>query len=379
MLRKATKLSTAILSLSILLGALASPTTGFAAAASATATQAKKSGDFTQAIAERNSKGQLVIHWKTNADLGPAKVYWSTSPDNIEKNGKLLAATYTRYGGHVAVDPKPGARIYFLIKGGNGATITASERHVDLEGAANFRDLGGYTTTDGRTVKWGKLFRADAIGRLTDADQKKLQSMGLTTDVDYRTDAEVKSLPDPVINGVNYVRTDEGNPGSNTDFGTILASGLMKDKESAVQMMIQGNKSMVDNPKFYVQLMALLNDPANMALVQHCTAGKDRTGLGSAIILLTLGVDEKTVMSDYLLSNVYNAANNQKSIDALKTQVQDNNVIEAVTALMGVQKEFLQASLDEMKAKYGSIDKFIEDGLGVSKQERAKLKAMYTE
>ncbi|MEF2967843.1 tyrosine-protein phosphatase [Paenibacillus sp. M1] len=146
-----------------------------------------------------------------------------------------------------------------------------------------------------------------------------------------------------------------------------------------MQMMAGFNKQMVDSPKFYVQLMELLNDPDNMALVQHCTAGKDRTGLGSAIILLALGVDEQTVMEDYLASNVYRAEANQKSIEALKGQIQDEDTLAAFTALMGVQKEFLQAALDEMKAKYGSIDGFLEQGLGITKQERAKLKAMYTE
>ena len=84
-------------------------------------------------------------------------------------------------------------------------------------------------------------------------------------------------------------------------------------------------------------------------------------------------------MNDYLLSNVYRAEANKKTIDALKTQVQDENVIAAITALMGVQKEFLQGALDEMKDKYGSIDNFLEKGLGITKEERAKLKAMYTE
>lgn len=84
-------------------------------------------------------------------------------------------------------------------------------------------------------------------------------------------------------------------------------------------------------------------------------------------------------MNDYLLSNFYRADANKATIDALKKQIPDENVIAAMTALMGVQKEFLQAAIDEMKAKYGSIDAFIEKGLGVTKEERAKLKAMYLE
>ncbi|WP_127531783.1 tyrosine-protein phosphatase [Paenibacillus kobensis] len=372
------KVSAAVLSASILLGAVA-PMTGFAASAAQTAVQVKKTGQFTAASVERNAKGQMVIRWKANADLGAAKVYWSTSPDNIEKNGKLLAATYTSFNGYITADPKPNSRVYFLIKGGNGATITTAERKVNLQGAFNFRDLGGFKTTDGKSVKWGKLFRGEELGHLTASDQKYIQAMGIRTNVDYRTDAEVNALPDLVIKGINNVRTDEGNAGSTADLKTMIASGVLKDEQSAVAMMAGFNKQMVDQPKFYVQLMELLNDPNNIGLVQHCTAGKDRTGLGSAIILLTLGVDEKTVMEDYLASNVYRAEANKKTIEGLKTQIKDENTIAAFTALMGVQKEFLQAAFDEMKAKYGSIDAFLEKGLGITKQERAKLKAMYTE
>jgi protein-tyrosine phosphatase len=269
--------------------------------------------------------------------------------------------------------------LYFYIKTSSGATITVAERKVNLQGAFNFRDLGGYKTTDGKTVKWGKLFRGEELGHLTDADIKTVQSMGIKSNVDYRTDAEVNAMPDPIIPGIKNIRTDAGNAGSTADLNSMIASGMMKDEASAVAMMAGFNKQMVDSPKFYVQLMELLNDPNNIGLLQHCTAGKDRTGLGSAIILLALGVDEKTVMDDYLLSNVYRAEANKKAVDAVRAQVKDENVVAAISAMMGVQKEFLQAAIDEMKNKYGSIDAFLEKGLGITKQERAKLKAMYTE
>ncbi|SET14689.1 tyrosine-protein phosphatase [Paenibacillus sp. NFR01] len=371
------KVSIALLSVSIVFGA-AVQSSVFAAPAAASS-QVKKVGQFTAASVERNAANQLIIRWKSSADLGAVKIYWSTSPDNIEKTGKLLTMTHSSYNGYVAADPKPDARVYFLIKSAGGAKITTAERKVNLQGAYNFRDLGGYKTTDGKTVKWGKLYRAEELGRLTASDLSYIQAMGIKTNVDYRTDAEVAALADPVLKGMEYVRTDAGNAGSAADLNAMIASGLMKDEASAVAMMAGFNKQMVDAPKFYIQLMELLNDPSHMALVQHCTAGKDRTGLGSAIILLTLGVDEETVMNDYLLSNVYRAEANKAAIAALKTKIQDENVVAAVTAMMGVQKEFLQAALDEMKAKYGSIDGFLEKGLGITKQERAKLKAMYTE
>ncbi|SEO83534.1 tyrosine-protein phosphatase [Paenibacillus sp. OV219] len=372
---KGFKATTAVLGAVLALSVI----TSSVSAAAAAPVLSKKAGQFVSASVERNAKGSIVINWKTDANLGAAKIYWSTSPDNIEKNGKLLAQTYTSFGGFVTPDPKPGYRVYFAVKGGNGAVITAAERKVNLQGAFNFRDLGGYKTTDGKTVKWGKLYRGEELGHLTAQDLEYVKRMNIKTDVDYRTDAEVNAMKDPVVAGMKYVRTDEGNPGSTADLNTMIKSGVLKDEASAVQMLAGFNKQMVNAPKFYVQLMELLNDPSNMALIQHCTAGKDRTGLGSAIILLTLGVDEQTVMNDYLLSNFYRADANKATIEALKKQIPDENVIKAMSALMGVQKEFLQAALDEMKAKYGSIDAFIEKGLGVTKEERAKLKAMYLE
>lgn len=362
---------------SLVLGVVAAPAASFAAPVAAT--QKKVQGVFTQASVERTADGKLKIHWNSNVDLGAAKILYSTSPDNIAKNGKQLKRINASYNGYVTSDPKPGSRLYFYIKTSNGATITVAERKVNLQGAFNFRDLGGYKTTDGKTVKWGKLFRGEELGHLTDADIKIVQSMGIKSNVDYRTDAEVKAMPDPIIPGIKNIRTDEGNAGSTADLMSMIASGQMKDAATAVQMMAGFNKQMVDSPKFYVQLMELLNDPNNIGLLQHCTAGKDRTGLGSAIILLTLGVDEKTVMDDYLLSNVYRAEANKKAVDAVRAQVKDENVVAAISTMMGVQKEFLQAAIDEMKNKYGSIDAFLEKGLGITKEERAKLKNMYTE
>lgn len=375
---KVTKVFAAtVVATSLLIGAAAVPPASFTA--SAAISQNKVQGLFTQASVERLADGKLKLHWNSNVDLGAAKILWSTSPDNIEKNGKQLKRINANYNGYITEDPKPGSRVYFYIKTSSGAAVTVAERKVNLKGAFNFRDLGGYKTTDGKTVKWGKLFRGEELGNLTAADIKTIQEMGLKTVVDYRTDAEVNAKPDPVIPGIQNIRTDSGNAGSAADMNAMVASGMMKDEATAVQMLAGFNKQMVDDPKFYVQLMELLNDPANIGLVQHCTAGKDRTGLGSAIILLALGVDEKTVMEDYLLSNVYRKEANEATIAALKTQIQDENVVAAITVLLGVQKEFLQAALDEMKAKYGSIDNFLEKGLGITKEERAKLKEMYTE
>lgn len=339
-------------------------------------------GKFTEASAVYQ-EGQYIIRWQANQDLGAAKVYWSTSPVNIEKTGQVIAHTYSRFHGITVKDPAPGQRVYFLIKGGNGATKVTAERAVKLEGIVNFRDLGGYETTDGRHVKWGTLFRSGELAGLTDQGKQQIQQLGLKTIVDFRTDSEVAAKPDPQITGAAPIRLpafkEQANSSNGADLNSLIAKGDFSVLGKPGEMLIKTNKDLIKSPDAYVKMMKLLGDPKNASLVQHCTAGKDRAGLGSAIILLTLGVDEDTVMQDYMLSNVYRAEANQKTMDMMSKVIQDKEALKSFQALMEVRESYLQAALDTIKQEYGSIDGFIEQGLGITKEQRSKLQSMYLE
>lgn len=363
---------------------LAAPVPGYAASLSPAATlssstTALKQGDFTNASVERNSDGTLTIRWAASQDLGSAKIYWSTSPDG---EWKELARTYIRYNGHAAKDPKPGSRVYFKIKGGNGASIVTAERKLPLQGATNFRDLGGYKTSDGHTVKWGKLFRSDELAGLTKEDAVYLQTAGLKTIVDFRTDAEVKSKPDPTLTGVNYLHIPAfKESGSGTDLSSLIGSGSLDQLGEPGDMLVQANRQMVQSPEAFKEMFNLILDPAQTGLVQHCTAGKDRTGFGSALILLALGVPKETVVEDFLLSNVYREAYNKAAVESIVSQMQltDEKTIEVFKALMDVRREYIEAAFDEMQKSYGSIDGFLEKGLGLTAEKREQLKKLYLE
>ncbi|MFB9326807.1 tyrosine-protein phosphatase [Paenibacillus aurantiacus] len=380
MMRKAVLLSAAI-AISV------TPAAAFAAGKTAAApgTQsvqaAAKQGAFTDASVVRKTDGSLLIRWSADADLGAAKVYWSTIP---EGGWKELAKTYVRFNGFVAADPSPGSPVYFKIKGANGTSIVTAERKLPLKGVTNFRDLGGYRTTDGHTVKWGKLFRADEMAGLTVADIAYLQKLGLKTNVDYRTSSEVKAKPDPVIAGVTYVSNPafkETTGSSGTDIFSLISSGHLDQLGEPGDILIQANRQMVQSPEAYKALFELLLDPANQALVQHCTAGKDRTGFGSALILLALGVPKETVVEDFLLSNTYREAYNKAAVDGIVKQLKltDEKTIEVFKALMDVRPEYIEAAFDEMEKTYGSVDGFLEKGIGLTAENRAQLKKMYLE
>ncbi|KGL38143.1 protein tyrosine phosphatase [Listeria newyorkensis] len=251
---------------------------------------------------------------------------------------------------------------------------------IKLDGAVNIRDLGGYKTTDGKTVKPHKLIRAAELANLSKNDIKKLTSTySLAEIIDFRTNSEVKAKPDPVIKNVDYIHDSiMKDNGSSTSAQDMMASLAKMDNPE--QFLISANKSFVtdqqsiDGYKLFFQ--ELLNNKEG-AVLWHCTAGKDRTGFGTALVLAALGVDQKTIMNDYLLSNKYRATENQKTIDALAKQTDNPKILSGMKAILDVRPAYLNAAFDEINAKYGSTDAFLKQGLGLTDKDIKKLKKTY--
>lgn len=251
---------------------------------------------------------------------------------------------------------------------------------IKLEGAVNIRDLGGYKTTDGKTVKPYKLIRAAELANLSESDIKKLTSTyGLAEIIDFRTNSEAKAKPDPTIKNVSYVHDSiMKDNGSSTSTQDMIASFAKMDNPE--QFLISANKSFVTDQQsldgyklFFQQLL----ENKKGSVLWHCTAGKDRTGFGTALVLAALGVDQKTIMNDYLLSNKYRETENQKMLDALAKQTDDLKVMAGMKAVLDVRPSYLNAAFDEINAKYGSIEAFLKEGLGLTNQDIKALKKMY--
>lgn len=337
-------------------------------------TSAAASTGTIQATVERTADSKVHISWDAHANPEKVQIFWSTSPENIEEQGKHLVTVTGESAGITINDPSPGARPYFHIKSTHGA-VTVAERLLPLQGASNYRDLGGYQTADGRTVKWGKLFRSDELYTLTEADQKYLQNSGLKLIIDYRTDKERVKKLDPAMPGVDNIRLTIDQ---DIDLKAIYSgdlSSLGKPGESLIRL----NKKLVNTTVEYTKLFELALDAQNLPFVQHCTAGKDRTGFGSALLLLALGVPEQVVMEDYLLSNTYRQEYNEKALQQFKPLLKDANSQEIFQALLDVREEYLQTAFHEIKQQYGSYDNYLEQALGLTDEERKKLQDLYLE
>ena len=239
-------------------------------------------------------------------------------------------------------------------------------RHLNLSGASNFRDLGGYATRDGRTVRWRQIFRSNHLGHLTDDDATVLRSLGVKSAFDFRgtgeraealcgmSDITVHSLPvEPTV--VAALRA-------------IAASGTPLSADHAVEVMRDSYRSYVqqNTPRFRALFAHLLEDRA--PLVIHCTAGKDRTGFACALILHTLGVPDEVISEDYLLTNRFYRRDPNSGSD----------LPDHVTQVLGsVQPAFLGAAFEAIDADYGSLETYLRDGIGLGAAERTALAARY--
>jgi protein-tyrosine phosphatase len=241
-------------------------------------------------------------------------------------------------------------------------------RHFNLAGASNFRDLGGYPGKDGRAVRWRQIFRSNHLGHLTEADIGVLRSLGLKRAFDLRGAEEraaavcafeaiaVHSLPiEPTVVAELRALLDAGSPLSSTE----AADAMRNSYRSYVRQ---------NTPRFRALFTHLLED--HVPLVIHCTAGKDRTGFASALILHALGVPDDLIAQDYLLTNRYYRRDPSTGTDLPE---------EVRLVLTSVEASFLAASFDVIRADYGDLQGYFREGLGVGPRERAGLEACYLE
>lgn len=253
-------------------------------------------------------------------------------------------------------------RIYFRLVAGDQA-ITLAESHLPMEGGYNFRDLGGIKTTEGRTVAWGKLFRADDMSNLTKNDVKYLESMSIASVIDFRAQSEAKRSPDKLPSTVHFTYPIVITPGNLSTEG--IQANLLKTNIDL--HMKQMNRLLVSEPaciRAYRIFFAIVQNHLSAPLVFHCSAGKDRTGMAAALILFSLGVDEKTVMEDYLLSKEY-LSDKYSAFIAKYPEAEP---------IFTVKKMFLQAGINQIKRDHGSIMEFLTK---VLKVDIIKMRQLY--
>ncbi|WP_455886145.1 tyrosine-protein phosphatase [Pseudomonas rustica] len=234
-----------------------------------------------------------------------------------------------------------------------------------LAGMDNFRDIAGttsaYTTSHDGTMRAGVFYRSNALTP-TAADLATLNGLGISDVYDLRTASEIASTPDTLPHGASYTNIDI--IGSTTS-GANITNISFSSAEQARAMMQETNRAFVNDAGMRGQFTVLFNElaAADGAALFHCTAGKDRTGWTAAVLLSIAGVDDATIMSNYLATNDYTAARVAATLAAMPA-----SMAAIYAPLLGVEASYLQAGLDEVSAEYGSMDNYLKQGLGLSQE-----------
>lgn len=302
---------------------------------------------------DKNTKSTTFI----STIAGKWELYTGVGVAHINRSQPILKGEGV---GEFSLPISADTRYYFELVTADEKHILA-DKHLPMAGGFNFRDLGGYTTKDKSTVKWGKIFRSDDLALLTTADLTYLSSIPLVKIIDFRSNEEINTAPDKLPHSLKQHIELSISPGNLSDWSQLKA-------KEVDDIMILLNKMLVSDTAFIKQfrtMFTLLQDPSqNVPLLYHCTAGKDRTGMATALILYALGVDDQTIMEDYLLSNQY-------------ILEKFTAYIEAKPELMGlfsVKEAFLQAGLDTIITEHGSIDNFLTQQLKV---DLTKFRQLY--
>jgi protein-tyrosine phosphatase len=237
-------------------------------------------------------------------------------------------------------------------------------RVLALQGVTNFRDLGGYVTADGRRVRHGLVFRSAALRSLTAADIEQLAGLPLRTVADLRGTREITIQPSPAIPGCeNLPMIIEPR------IGASLRDLLQRQQatgEDVIAILAQAYATYVtEHLPVYRRLFDLILDAERLPLVFHCTAGKDRTGVGAALLLTALGVPEEDVIADYRATDRFWDRNHALPEGTSKA---------VADAFLGTHTQVMLDTLAHAAAPFGSRDALFEQGLGLDAARLAALR-----
>ncbi|MFI6461109.1 tyrosine-protein phosphatase [Streptomyces sp. NPDC050528] len=250
----------------------------------------------------------------------------------------------------------------------------------ELSGVRNFRDVGGLPTVDGRRVRHGVLFRSGHLAHATEEDAAFLTSLGLHTIFDFRNASDQKlEGPDVELPGVRNVNLPLSDPADGSEFWKMVRDGEMDQLreilggDKGANRMIASYRTIVtERTAEHSQVLHSLAEDSVPALM-HCAAGKDRAGLSIAVTLLAVGVEREAILTDYLESNAkhrrYKVRRSGSAVSAYSPEV-----MELLSPLFDARAEYLTAAFDTVEETWGSVDAYLEQGLGITPEIRERLR-----
>ena len=257
-------------------------------------------------------------------------------------------------------------------------------QNLGITSIPNLRDLGGYQTSDGKTVASGLVYRSNQLSGISQGDMEKLAVLNLKNAYDLRTQEERDKRPEELPPGVNYVVLDvlaDSPQAGPAQLEKLMANPKVANDELGGGKVEAGFEasyrefiSLPSAQREFRNLFLAFGDKEQLPVLFHCTTGKDRTGWAAAAFLTLLGVPKDTVYEDYLRSNDNILPAYQNVIDGFVAAGGDAEIPKAI---LGVKKGYLDAAFDEMQTKYGSIENYFSEALGINAAQQQALRDLY--
>jgi protein-tyrosine phosphatase len=328
--------------------------------------------------ATRTSAKALRLDW--NARREPTAIFVSSDPDARAPLMREVKAAAR--GGDAelpfAVTPRP----YFLLSTRDGRQTRVAERLLPLQGGRNFRDLGGYRAAGGRQVRWGRIYRSGVMSGLTAADMSYLSGLGLEVICDLRSRQERTSQPNP------FLAADAPQViGADYDMPSLAQVESATTRAEAVAAFARAYVEFTDflAPQYTDLFARLVRRETPLAF--NCSAGKDRTGMGAALILSVLGASRETVVADYALTQVYSppslylkqmaAGRAAPGVSGEHAHALARIPPEALQVLMGSDPEVMRQALATIDQKFGGPVELAKARFGLTDAKIAHLRAVY--
>lgn len=324
--------------------------------------------------------------WRDPA--GDYHVQWEQSCPDTEVQVEPLNAVAERHesdsgGRRARFSGLPaGTRHFFRLRDQHGNELLAAERRLGMQGTPNFRDYGGYTGADGRRVKWGYLFRSGQLAHLSDEDLQLLASLDLELVCDFRQETEQEThpsrLPPATTLRVLSLPIVPGNTGSFfAQAEDRRASMANFRRQDVFEVMRDINRDFAEGQReTFARVFREVLELGQGRFLVHCSAGKDRTGFAAALMLLALGVSREDVMKDYLLSGEY--FDPEVELGRMQRKYRLDHVQpEVVRPILEVHEDYLATALASIDENFGSVERYLEEALGLGPAGVAELRARY--
>jgi len=303
-------------------------------------------------------------------EASPASI-WLSVDSRIDEGDRLVQAESKALKTRLSVPASE--RMYVILLNADGSSSVVAERRLPLLQGSNFRDIGGYETKDGKTVRWGKVFRSGAMPLLTEADYALIGQLGIGSVVDLRSLEERSLAADEVDDrtGALFISNDYS-------MRTLFAGFQNKNGEN----VYQGMETLLI-PQYRSIFKRIIADEG--AVLYHCSAGQDRTGIATALLYDMLGVDRETILQDYHLSTEWRRPQWEMP-DLDPADHPDNPLIQHYASRAASEKrrpEPLYSKSGEshlaqfftyLDEQYGGSEAYMKKALGLSDSELAKLR-----